>query len=162
MFTVAHLGYADTLGIFRDVTSSFTYDMDTQELSDVQVSIQSDIMNSFHAGRDRLVKSKDFLNVSAHPQITFVADGGTPTSDTSGQVTGFLTILGQTMTFTLDVQLNKAAVYPFGHKRFVLGLSIDATLDRSTYGMTYGVNNGLVGDTVAVRIETETETMQRD
>lgn len=160
MFTIAHVGYADTLGIFGNVTGSFIYDMDTKELSDVAVSIEADSLNTFHDARDGHVKSKDFLDVASHPEITFVAAGGMADSDTSGQVTGDLTLLGQTMPITLDVQLNKAAEYPFGHKRFVLGLSINAFLERSAFGMTYGVDNGLVGDTVAIRIETEAMKME--
>ncbi|MEM6341044.1 MAG: YceI family protein, partial [Pseudomonadota bacterium] len=80
---------------------------------------------------------------------------GSPSSETSGQVTGDLTLLGQTQPVTLDVTLNKAAEYPFGHKRFVLGLSLESSIKRSEFGMTYGVENGLVGDDVTIRIETE-------
>ncbi|GFE64662.1 YceI family protein [Litoreibacter roseus] len=155
MFTVDHVGYAATLGIFGEVAGTFMYDMETQELSDVQVTIASKSVNTFHDARDNHVKGSDFLNVSESPEITFTAEGGDPSGQNSGTVTGDLTILGQTHPITLNVTLNKAEAYPFGHKRFVLGLSIDGSLKRSTYGMTYAVANGLVGDEVDIRIETE-------
>lgn len=154
-FTVDHIGYSKTLGIFGEVSGSFDYDMTTQQLTNVQVTISTESVDTFHDARNGHVKNKDFLNVSAHPQITFTAGSGTPTSDTSGTVTGDLTILGVTQPVTLNVQLNKAAPYPFGHKRFTLGLSLDTSINRSDWGMDYGVANGLVGDEVAITIETE-------
>lgn len=159
-FTIQHLGYADTLGLFGDVTGSFTYDMDTQTLSDVSVTVTADSLNTLNEARDEHVRSGDFLNVSAHPTITFTADGGTPASETSGTVTGEVTILGETRPLTLDVTLVGQGPYPFGHQRFVLGLSARGSLKRSDFGMSYGVDNGLVGDEVQILIETE--AMQMD
>ncbi len=159
-FTVDHVGYAKTLGIFGTVKGSFDYDMESQELANVQVSIDAASVNTFHKARDGHVKNKDFLNVEAHPEITFVAASGNPASGTSGTVTGDLTILGVTQPVTLNVTLNKADSYPFGHKRFVLGLSIDASIERSDFGMDYAVANGLVGDTGGLAIETEAMRME--
>lgn len=154
-FTVEHVGYAKTLGIFGTVEGTFDYDIETQELANVQVSIEAASVNTFHNARDGHVKNKDFLNVKAHPTITFTADVGSAKSDTNGLVSGDLTILGVVQQVTLNVVLNKADAYPFGHKRFVLGLSIDASINRSDFGMDYAVVNGLVGDTVDISIETE-------
>ncbi len=154
-FTVDHIGYAKTLGIFTGLSGSFMYDTETQELADVNVTIQADSVNTFHEARDGHVKNKDFLHVTEHPEITFVATGGTSESDTTGTVTGDLTILGVTQPVTLDVTLNKVGDYPFGHKREVLGLSMTASIMRSDFGMMYAVENGLVGDQVDINIETE-------
>lgn len=158
-FTVGHVGYAKTLGIFGKVNGSFAYDMDTQELSDVEVTIDAASVTTFHKARDGHVRNGDFLDVANHPEITFVATGGTPHSDTAGTVTGDLTILGTTQPVTLDVTLNKADTYPFGHEKFVLGLSIDTSIERSDFGMMYAVENGFVGDTVEISIETEAMRM---
>lgn len=154
-FLVDHLGYANTLGIFRNIEGGFTYDMETKELSDVEVQVESASIDTFHDARDNHVRGKDFLNVKAHPVITFTADGGTPTGDNSGTVEGELTLLGQTHPLKLDVTLNGAKVYPFGHGRFTLGLTIRGTVVRSQYGMMYAVENGFVGDEVQLIIETE-------
>lgn len=155
LFDVFHVGFAPTIGAFGDITGSFTYDMDTQDLSNVQVTIGSDSVNTFHEARDGHVKGGDFLDVANHPEITFVATNAAPASDTAGTVTGDLTILGETHPVTLDVTLNKSGDYPFGHKSFVLGLSLTGEIQRSLYGMDYAVAGDIVGDTVKVRIETE-------
>ncbi|MBY5988256.1 YceI family protein [Roseovarius atlanticus] len=158
-FTIDHVGYAKTLGIFPGIEGSFQYDSETQELGEVTVNIDATSVDTFHDGRNEHVRKADFLDVSNHPEITFTANGGTQTSDTEGTVEGELTILGQTQPVTLNVTLNKAEAYPFGHERFVLGLSMDASIQRSDFGMTYGVENGLVGDTVDINIETEAMRM---
>lgn len=154
-FTIDHIGYAKTLGLFTTVAGQFMYDADARQLGEVNVTIDAASVQSFNAARDAHVRKSDFLNVETHPTITFTANGGTAANETGGTVTGDLMILGQTRPVTLDVKLNKAAPYPFGHKRNVLGLSMTASLQRSDFGMTYGVENGLVGDTVTIAIETE-------
>lgn len=159
-FTVEHIGYSKTLGIFTGITGSFSYDMETQELADVVVTIDAASVNTFNEARDGHVRNADFLHVAEHPEITFVASEGAPASDSQGTVTGDLTILGQTQPVTLNVTLNKAAAYPFGHGREVLGLSIDTSIARSDFGMMYAVENGLVGDIVEIKVETEAMKME--
>ena len=154
-FLVDHVGYAATLGVFLDVEGGFVYDEETQELSDVDVVVRAESVETFHDARDDHVRNADFLNVSAFPEIRFMADGGTPESDTHGSVDGTLALLGESRPLRLDVTLNKAAEYPFGHGRYTLGLSIRGSLMRSEWGMTYAVDNGLVGDEVTLMIETE-------
>ncbi|MCA0928084.1 YceI family protein [Ruegeria profundi] len=154
-FTIDHIGYAKTLGVFTEVTGSFLYDTETQQLSDVQVAIRAESVTTFQDARDSHVRNRDFLNVSTYPEITFTANGGNPTNTNSGTVTGDLTILGQSRPVNLNATLNKVAEYPFGHGREVLGLSLNTSIMRSDFGMTYGVDNGLVGDEVTINIETE-------
>ncbi|QBF30534.1 YceI family protein [Thalassococcus sp. S3] len=154
-FTVDHIGYAKTLGVFTELDGSFSYDANTQALQDVEVTISAASVETFNEARDDHVRNQDFLHVSQFPEITFVASSGTPESATSGTVTGNLTILGQTQPVTLTVTLNKTAPYPFGHRREVLGLSMETSIQRSDFGMTYAVENGLVGDLVEINVETE-------
>lgn len=154
-FTVQHVGYAATLGLFAEVEGGFVYDTETRELGDVRVTVKTGSLETMNDARDRHVMSGDFLDVEAHPEMVFVAAGGEPSGETTGTVPGELTLLGETHPLVLDVTLNKAADYPFGHGRFTLGLTVRGSLSRSTWGMSYGVDNGLVGDEVQLLIETE-------
>ncbi|MEM9798126.1 MAG: YceI family protein [Pseudomonadota bacterium] len=158
-FLVGHVGYAATLGLFSDISGGFVYDTETQALSDVEVTVGTGSIETLNDARDQHVRSADFLNVDTHPQMVFTADGGTPTGENTGQVAGELTLLGQARPLTLDVTLNKAADYPFGHGRFTLGLTVRGSLLRSEWGMDYGVANGLVGDEVTLIIEAEAMRM---
>ncbi len=154
-FLVDHVGYARTLGLFAEISGSFVYDTETQDLSEVVVTVATPSVETLNDARDEHVRSGDFLGVEDHPEMVFTATGGTPAGDTAGTVEGALTLLGQTLPLTLDVTLNKAEAYPFGHGRFTLGLSARGSLLRSDWGMDYGVANGLVGDEVTLIIETE-------
>lgn len=153
-FLVHHIGYADTLGQFLDVQGSFTYDEVANTVSDIRVTIQADSVFTNHERRDNHVRGGDFLNAEVHPEITFVGTDATRTSDTTGTVTGDLTILGETRPVTLEVTRNKIGPYPFGDS-YVLGVSARGTVTRSAFGMTYAVDNGWVGDEIELIIEVE-------
>ena len=154
-FLIEHVGYAKTLGYFSDVSGSFTYDDETRELSDVLMTVETGSVQSDNEARDKHVRSKDFLNTKKHPQMSFTADNVRVEAEGLTDIVGELQLLGQTQPLTLSVTLNKAAKYPFGHKSFTLGISARGQLQRSAYGMDYGVANALVGDTVELIIETE-------
>lgn len=154
-FLVDHVGFAKTLGIFTDMSGSLSFDQDTGKVSSLAITVVTSSVNSANEARDKHVRSRDFLNVSEYPEMSFIAGSATIDETGAGEIEGELTLLGKTLPLTLNVQLNKSDVYPFGHKRFTLGVSAQGALNRSDYGMDYGVANGLVGDAVQLIIETE-------
>ncbi|MCK6396013.1 YceI family protein [Zoogloea sp.] len=158
-FKVEHIGYASILGLFLKARGEFVYDEDTRQLVSGKVHVAADSVFSNHAGRDNHIRESDFLNAREFPEIVFQATRYTPTGAGSGKLDGELTLLGQTRPVSLDVRLNKAAPYPFAHRRHTLGLSASTTLLRSQWGMRYGVDAGLVGD--AVRLDFEFEAARQ-
>jgi polyisoprenoid-binding protein YceI len=66
-------------------------------------------------------------------------------------------LLATTGPLTLEATLNKSAPYPIGTRAEVMGVSLRGTLERSDFGMTYGVADGLVGDAVELIIELEAQ-----
>lgn len=154
-FLIDHIGYQKQLGMFLEGEGEFVYDEQTQTLSSARVEIPAASLFTNHEERDEHVLSDDFLDAEKYPAIVFEATDFKAESDTQGSLTGDLTMLGETHPVTLDVTLNKAEKYPFGHKQYTLGLSARTTLSRSEWGMTYGVDNGMVGDEVALIFEFE-------
>jgi len=153
-FTIMHAGYARVLGRFSDIEGRFVYDPETQQLSDVRATIGAQSVDTDHEKRDDHVRSPDFLDAAAHPQITFVGTGSTPETETTGTVTGELTVRGVTRPVTLDVTLNKRAEYPCCHGKETLGISADAEILRSDFGSTYALPE-FVGDAVTIMLEFE-------
>lgn len=151
-FFVKHVGFADTAGMFLESDGSFTYDEETQELSDLEVVIQTASVFTAHEARDEHLRGGDFLNVEQYPEMTFVGTSAEAKSDSSGTVTGDLTLLGVTRPVTLDVTLNKTGRYPFGDEHYALGIDATTTIRRSEFGMTYAIEPPLVGDEVEIRI----------
>ncbi|MHA1564529.1 MAG: YceI family protein [Alphaproteobacteria bacterium] len=153
-FMVSHIGYANLLGMFLEAEGSFSFDEATASLSDIRIEIDASSVFTNHKKRDKHLRSPDFLNAREFPKIVFTGSRAEKTSETTGIVEGNLELLGQSRPVTLDITLNKAAVYPFGHKKHTLGLSARASFKRSAFGMTYSLND-LVGDNVDLILEFE-------
>lgn len=154
-FEVMHIGYAPVMGMFRKVEGQFEYDEDTKQLTSGKLTFKSNSVFTNHDKRDEHLRKDDFLNSSKFPDITFEVTGFEVTGDNTGVVTGDLTLLGQTRSVDVDVTLNKSAVYPIGHEEYTLGMTAETTIKRSNWGMTYGIEDGLVGDEVRFRFGLE-------
>lgn len=154
-FDVQHIGYQRQIGLFRDATGSFRYDPAANELAGGRVVVQANSVFTDHDERDEHLRDDDFLAAADHPEIVFEADRWRAEGDSGGTLFGQLTLLGRTHPVELDVTINKRARYPFGHGRETLGISAETTIRRSRWGMDYAVDNGLVGDDVALRFEFE-------
>jgi polyisoprenoid-binding protein YceI len=154
-FETEHAGYQKQLGLFLEAAGSFRYDPATRQLDSGRVEIQADSIFSNHEARDNHLRGRDFLNVRRNPVIVFEATDFAAGNDGQGDLTGNLTLLGQTHPVVLEVVINKQAVYPFGHRKETLGISARTSINRSRWGMDYGVADQLVGDEVILRFEFE-------
>lgn len=154
-FLVAHIGYAKVLGAFRTASGEFTFDEATGTLSAVRVVVATSSVDTAHEARDRHLASGDFLDSGKHPQMIFTAANAQRTGERTFAVTGELELLGVRKPVTLEATWNKSAPYPIGNRAQVIGVSVRGTLKRSDFGMSYGVDNGLVGDDVEILIELE-------
>ncbi|MEK9660170.1 MAG: YceI family protein [Alphaproteobacteria bacterium] len=154
-FMVSHIGYERMLGMFLEGGGTFVYDAEAGTVADVEVVIAADSVFTNHERRDRHVRGSDFLNAGEFPEIVFTGAHAEKTGAHTGIVHGTLAMLGTTRPVAVEVTLNKAAPYPFGHKKHTLGISARATLKRSDFGMTYAVEGDLVGDAVDLIFEFE-------
>lgn len=154
-FEVMHIGYAPVMGMFREVEGQFEYDEDEKQLNSGKLTFRSESVFTNHDKRDGHLRNEDFLDSGKFPDITFEVTGFETTGENTGVVTGDLTLLGQTQPVDLDVTLNKSAEYPIGHEEYTLGLTAETIINRSDWGMTYGIENDLVGDEVKLRFGLE-------
>lgn len=154
-FFVSHVGYSDLAGMFLESSGGFTYDEEAKELKRAKIVVKTDSVFTNHDERDKHLKSADFLNTGEFPEMTFVATKAEKVSDTEGKITGDLTLLGVTKPITLDVTFNKAGNYPFGDGHYALGFDATGSLKRSDFGMSYGVDGGIVGDEIKLVIGAE-------
>ena len=150
---VSHIGYYDMIGLFTEGSGSFTFDEKALSVSDIAVTVKTASFFSGHRKRDDHVRSADFLNAKEFPEMTFVGKSSERTGKRTGKINGELTLRGVSRPLTLDIIWNKSGEYPFGgglfgKKPYVIGLNARGTLNRSDFGMTYALANGLVGDRV--------------
>ena len=154
VFSADHIGYGPAFGMFLKGGGSFIFDEETQELSDLVVTIDADSVFSNDDRRDGHLRSDEFLAAEANPEIRFEMTEASAETDTTGTISGDLTLRGETKPVTLDVTLNKIDAYPFG-ENYVIGVTATTTLKRSEWGMNYAVENGLVGDEVDITLGVE-------
>ena len=153
-FLVDHVGYNKVLGMFRKGEGSFRFDEETGRLSELRIRVDSASVFTNDEKRDEHLRSKDFLDVEAHPQMVYFAAEATPISGRDYAIEGELELLGEKRPVKLRATWNKSAPYPFGG-HYVTGISARGVLKRSEFGMSYAVANGWVGDEVELIIEFE-------
>jgi polyisoprenoid-binding protein YceI len=156
-FLVSHIGYANVLGLFRAASGSYSYDEKTGNLSDVRIEVESGSVFTNHRKRDDHLKGPDFLNSGEFPKMVFTAANARRTGDRTFELDGNLELLGRALPMTLQATMNKLAQYEMGtfRKPYVMGVSARGAFKRSAYGMSYGIDNGWVGDEVSLIVEFE-------
>ncbi len=154
-FLVEHVGFAKVLGAFHQAEGEIVFDEVAPSLERLVVTVATGSVDTRHAARDEHLRSDDFFDSETYPEMVFTMSGTEQTGERTGTVTGNLTLKGETHPVTLDVVWNKAGAYPFGDRHYAVGISARGSIERSTWGMTYGVADGLVGDTIELIIEAE-------
>jgi polyisoprenoid-binding protein YceI len=155
-FLVEHVGYARTLGMFRDIDGSYIHDVKNKKINDINIIINTDSVFTNDEKRDEHLKSPDFLHVDKYPEMVFKATDIKINNDET-IINGNLTLLGITKPLVLTGKINKIGKYPFGGiiKPYVMGISAKGTIKRSDHAMMYAIKDNLVGDEIELIIEFE-------
>ena len=151
-FGYSHLGFSNPEVGFNDFDVDLTLDADAPQNSSFEVVIQAASIDSRVAKFDEHLIGPDYFDVATHKTIRFVSSAIQMTSANTADITGTLTLKGQSHPVTLSAVLNKAGIHPIARVP-ALGVSATATLKRSQWGLDKYVP--LVSDEVEVRIEIE-------
>jgi polyisoprenoid-binding protein YceI len=147
-----HLGFSVVHGQFREFDAEISFNPDQIETTSLRFTIQADSVDTFWPRRDEHIRSVDFLNVAAHPEITFVSTSVVKTSDTTADVNGDLTMIGVTRPVTFKATLNKIGPNPFTQAPLA-GFTVTGEIRRADWGMTYG--GDAFAAVVPVRVDLE-------
>ena len=119
----------------------------------VDISFDATSMNSGIPSFDKHLQSADLFNAAQYPTIKFVSDKFSFNGDKVSEVTGQLTLLGKTGPVTLKAHQFNCYQSPM-LKREVCGGDFEATIDRTQWGMNYGVDWGFAKNVrLVVQIE---------
>ena len=154
-FAVKHMMIETVRGGFNKLSGSVQYDPNDVTKTVIQTTIQTDSEESGSAGRDKDVKSPNFLDVEKFPTITFQSKRVEPAGDGHTKVTGDLTIHGVTKEVVLDVD---GPTKPLKVGKLIhVGASTSLTINRKDYGMVYNrvLDTGgvMVSDEVALTLD---------
>lgn len=154
--TAVHIGFAKIHGRFRDFAGTLTL-ADPLEDSSVEVVIDAASIDTDNADRDAHLRSPDFLDVAAFPQIRYTGSRPTVLRPDTWQLDGELTMKTATRPVPLRVDYLGTGEGPFGDTR--AGFHVTTELDRDQFGILW--NQSLlagvfaVGRTLRVTIDIE-------
>ena len=149
-FKISHLGYSWLLGRFDDFDGTFTFDPKNLSAAKVNVSIDTNSINSNHAERDKHLRGDDFLNVAKHPKATFVSKSVSGKLE-DFKIKGDLTLHGVTKEVTLKASSIGGGKDPWGGYRH--GFEASTSFKLKDFGINY--NLGPASETVYLSLYVE-------
>lgn len=154
IYRIKHLGVAFNYGRFNEISGSFLLDAAKPEASILDVSVKADSIDSANADRDKHLRSPDFFSTKEFPTLTFKSTAVKAGSNGAFEVSGNLTLRGQSRPLTITVKDTGRGPARGGGGGEVAGLETTFTIKRSDFGMNYMVGKGLDDEvTLTVALE---------
>ena len=147
-----HFGFSSPYGKFNTVEGEVLLDEKDLQNSSVKIVIKTNSINTGIERFDNHLKTSDFFNVDQFPEIIFESSAIQPSSNNSGTIRGFLTLLGIKKPIELQIKLNKIGLNPISQKK-TIGINASTKIKRSDFNMKYGLPG--IGDVVKINIEAE-------
>lgn len=155
-FEINHFGASVNRGRFDKKEGTVQFDR-AGKTGKVEISFDATSINSGTPAFDKHLQSADLFNAAQHPKITFVSDKFSFNGDKVSEVSGQLTLLGKTGPVTLKANQFNCYQSPM-LKREVCGGDFEATIDRTQWGMNYGVDWGFAKN---VRLVVQVEVVKQ-
>ncbi|MDO9480586.1 MAG: YceI family protein [Hydrogenophaga sp.] len=139
-FEIGHFGASVNRGRFDKKDGKITFDKAARTGS-VDISFDVASVNTGTAGFDKHLQSPDILDAAKYPKARFVSSKFLFDGDKVSSVEGQLTLLDKTQPVTLKANQFNCFQSPM-LKREVCGGDFEATIDRTAFGVNYGVDWG--------------------
>ncbi|MEV4170497.1 YceI family protein [Nonomuraea sp. NPDC049709] len=134
-FAARHAMVTKVRGSFPIVEATVHLDAADPAASSVRVVLDAAGVETGNAQRDGHLRTGDFLDVAAHPHITFTSTGVKHVGGDSFEVTGALTLHGVTRQVTVPLDYTGTSVDTQGFKR--AGFEGGMVIDRRDYGVSF-------------------------
>ncbi len=151
-FKVKHMMISTVTGYFEDYSASVETENEDFKGASFSFTAQTDSINTKNSDRDAHLKSDDFFNAEAYPELKFESksfDGNT--------LVGDLTIKNITKEVSLDVDFNGVAIDPYGQTK--AGFDISGAINRKDFDLTWSAvteaGKIVVSDTVKLQLNVQ-------
>jgi polyisoprenoid-binding protein YceI len=133
LFSVKHLVISEVGGKFKEFDGEVKSTGDDFDGSEIQFKAHVESINTDNEQRDGHLKSDDFFNAEAYPELKF---NGKLEKNGSGYVLkGEMTIRDVTKPIAFDVQYNGTVTDPWGNTK--AGFKITGSINRFDYGLKW-------------------------
>ncbi|EYC52452.1 hypothetical protein AZ34_16245 [Hylemonella gracilis str. Niagara R] len=139
-FEIDHMGTSTNRGRFDKKDGSVKLDKAAKKGS-VEITIDMASISTGTTAFDKHLQGPDFFNAEKFPTAKFTADKFSFNGDKVSEITGTLTLVGKTQPVTLKASKFNCYQSPM-LKREVCGGDFETTIDRSAYGIDFGLNWG--------------------
>lgn len=139
-FEIGHFGTTTNRARFDKKQGAVEFDR-AAKTGKVDITIDTTSVNSGTPAFDKHLQSADLFDAAKYPTIQFVSDKFVFNGDKVSEVAGQLTLLGKTAPVTLKATQFNCYDSPM-LKREVCGGDFETTIDRTQWGMNYGVEWG--------------------
>jgi len=139
-FEISHFNTSTNRGRFDKKEGTISFDR-AAKTGKVDISIDVASVNTGFAKFNEHLLSADLFDAAKHPKVRFVSDKFNFSGDKLADVTGKLTLLGKTHPVTLKATNFNCYDSPM-LKREVCGGDFETTIDRTLFGMNYGIDWG--------------------
>jgi polyisoprenoid-binding protein YceI len=151
-FSTRHAMVTTVRGQFNDFAGTAHIDTANPAASSVSLTIQTASIDTGVADRDGHLRSGDFFDADANPEITFVSTKVERDGD-DWAITGDLTIKGVSKPVTIDFESTGSARDPFGNLR--VGFEGSTSINRKDWGLTWNAALETGGVLVSEKIKLE-------
>lgn len=134
-FKVKHMMITNVSGSFGEFDVNATTQGEDFSTANIGFSVDINSINTGVADRDGHLKSDDFFNAEAYPQMTFKSTGITKKDDENFTISGDLTIRDITKKVDFDAKFGGIAVDPYGQTK--AGLTVTGKVKRSEFGLKW-------------------------
>jgi len=139
-FEISHFGTSTNRGRFDKKEGKVEFDR-AAKTGKVEIAIGTASVNTGFAKFNEHLQSADLFDSAKYPDVKFVSDKFNFNGDKLSDVTGNLTLLGKTQPVTLKAVNFNCYDSPM-LKREVCGGDFETTIDRTQFGMNYGIDWG--------------------
>jgi polyisoprenoid-binding protein YceI len=151
-FEVTHFGTSTNRGRFDKKEGTVQLDK-AAKTGKVELTLETSSIDTGTAAFDKHLQSDDFFNAANFPTAKFVGNIFTFSGEKVNEVRGQLTLLGKSVPVVLKATNFNCYVNPMLNRE-VCGGDFETTIQRSQWGMGWGINLG-VPDAVKLAVQVE-------
>ena len=148
-FTITHLSISDIDGSFKTFDAKLT--STKEDFSDATFDFTADVnsINTDNEKRDGHLKSPDFFDVAKFSSLTFKSKSVKKVAGNKYNIIGDMTMHGVTKMVSFEAVI-RTGVNPMSKKN-VVGVKVNGTVNRSTFGIGASMPGTMLSEEVIVR-----------